>query len=64
MPLTANPPTVDAVRDAILAAAALDDAARSGLAKASRECAEARFSPAAFQSGIRQLGSFVSLGTA
>jgi glycosyltransferase involved in cell wall biosynthesis len=59
--LTCYPPTAAAVRDAVLAAAALDDDARSRMAAIARASAEHHFGLAAFKKALGQLGSFVSL---
>jgi hypothetical protein len=53
--LTCHAPTADAVRDAILAAAALDETARTRLADAGRAIAARRFSLAAFRQGLARL---------
>jgi glycosyltransferase involved in cell wall biosynthesis len=59
--LTANAPTANAVRDAVLAAAALDDDARSRLARTGREISETQFGQAAFQSGLKQMNAVIAL---
>jgi hypothetical protein len=59
MPLTSHAPTAAAVRDAVLAAAALDDAARFRMASLAREIAEHRFGIAAFRAGLSQLGTLI-----
>jgi glycosyltransferase involved in cell wall biosynthesis len=64
LPLTANPPTAETVRDAVLTAAALDEGARTRLADTGREIAERRFGRAAFKAGLGQLGAFIALETA
>jgi len=64
MPLTSHPPSIASVRDAILAAASLDPAARSRLAIIGRANAERRFGLAAFREGLRELDRFVSRETA
>jgi glycosyltransferase involved in cell wall biosynthesis len=63
LPLTFNPPTAEAVRDAVLAAAALHADARSRMAAVGRESAERRFGLTAFKVGLGQLGTCVSLET-
>jgi glycosyltransferase involved in cell wall biosynthesis len=60
LPLTSNAPTAAAVRDAVLAAAALDDAARSRMAVIGRETAERRFGLEAFKADLSALSAFVS----
>jgi glycosyltransferase involved in cell wall biosynthesis len=59
--LTCYPPTAAAVRDAVLAAAALDDDTRSRMAAIARASAEHHFGFAAFKEALGQLGAFVSL---
>lgn len=61
LPLTTHPPTAEAVRDAIFAAAALDEAARSRLGAASRAIAERRFGLAAFKVGLRAISGILTL---
>ena len=61
--LTADPPTATAIRDAVLAAAALDDAARFRMVEIGQEAAERRFGLAAFEAGFSQLGAFIVLAT-
>nr|WP_321986242.1 hypothetical protein [uncultured Lichenicoccus sp.] len=61
--LVTNPPTADAVRDAVLAAAALDHAARSRMAGIGRQAAGDRFSLSAFSAAMGRLGALVSLPT-
>lgn len=61
IPLTCQRPTAEAVRDAVLAAAALDPPARSGMAAIGRDAAERRFGLAAFKAGFSALGAMVSL---
>ena len=61
LPLTSYVPTAAAVRDAVLAAAALDHATRSRMAMIGRENAERRFGSAAFKAGLSALSAFVSL---
>ena len=60
-PLTCHPSTAAAVRDAVLAAAALDDDTRSRMAAIARASAEHHFGFAAFKEALGQLGAFVSL---
>jgi hypothetical protein len=60
--LTTNPPTAATLCDAVLAAAALNDDARFRVAAIGREIAERRFSLAAFQSRMGQLGT-LAVGT-
>ena len=62
LPLTADPPTATAIRDAVLAAA-LDDAARFRMVEIGQEAAERRFGLAAFEAGFSQLGAFIVLAT-
>jgi glycosyltransferase involved in cell wall biosynthesis len=57
LPLTCHAPTADAVKDAVIAAASLDAAARAHLAKTGREIAERRFGLAAFRQGLTQLAA-------
>ena len=59
MPLTANLPTADAVCNAVLAAAALDQAARSRMAVTGQEIAQRCFGLAAFKAGLVRLSTFV-----
>jgi glycosyltransferase involved in cell wall biosynthesis len=61
LPLTSYPPTAAAVRDAVLAAAALDNTARSRMAVIGRENAKRRFGFAAFKAGLSALSAFGSL---
>jgi len=63
LPLTGYPPTADAVRDAVLVAAALDDAVRSRMAVIGRETADRRFGLEAFKADLSALSAFVSLET-
>ncbi len=58
--LTSNPPTAEAVRDAIRAAAALDEAARRRMAAVGQEIAENRFGLAAFKAGVARLGALMA----
>lgn len=62
LPLTSNPPTAEAVHDAILAAAALDETARTRMAATGRAIAERRFGLDAFKAGMARLGAFVFPG--
>jgi glycosyltransferase involved in cell wall biosynthesis len=57
LPLTTHPPTAEAVRDAVLSAAALDAAARSRLAAAAQAAAEGQFGLARFKAGLGALGA-------
>ena len=60
MRLTVNPPTAQAVRDAVLAAASLDGPARANMAATCRHLADRHFGLAAFQSGLAQLDRLVA----
>jgi glycosyltransferase involved in cell wall biosynthesis len=55
LPLTTHPPTAETIRDAVLAAVALDAAARSRMAAAA-QAAAAHFGLAAFRAGLGALG--------
>ena len=59
MPLTSNPPTAEAVKNAVLAAAALDEATRARIAALARDTAERRFGLAAFKEGLACLGAML-----
>jgi len=59
--LTANPPTADAVRQAVLVAAALDRYARTRLAEAGREIAESLFGCTAFSRGLDRLRAVIAM---
>ncbi len=64
MALTGFAATAEAIRDAVLAAAALDAPVRRQMADAGRQAAEQRFGAAAFQAGLARLGQFVAMGPA
>ena len=57
--LTANPPTAAGLRDAVLAAAALDDDSRHRMAATGRAIAERHFGRAAFAAGLDRLGALL-----
>jgi len=61
MHLTCNPAMIEGVRDAVLAAASLDDAARTQMANIARAIAEQEYGLAAFKAALARLGKFVPL---
>ncbi len=60
MPLTSNPPTAAAVRDAILMAVALDGATRARMVQTARAAAERHFGLTAFQTGLARLAGLLA----
>lgn len=55
LPLTSHPATAEAIRDALLGAASLDEPTRRRMADAARTAAQRHFSAAAFESALARL---------